>query len=164
MSNCNCTAPLPADRLRTASVFEITGIDFHQKLTISLSTESFLQAVRRHVARGGRPAIVYSDNATNLVGANSLLKKINWDFVVKNSSVNKINWKFILPVWWGGIWERLIGIRKRILRKVLGRTSLNFEELYTVLCDCESIINKRSLTYLSEDISDLVPFTPSMLL
>nr|XP_042907172.1 uncharacterized protein LOC107438580 [Parasteatoda tepidariorum] len=185
------TAPLPVDRLRAASVFEITGIDFtgplylkenqkswiviytcavfraiHLELTTSLSTESFLQTFRRYVARRGRPAIVYSDNGTNLVGANNLLKKINWDAVVKNSAVNKINWKFIPPSapWWGGFWERLIGILKRILRKVLGRTSLNFEELNTVLCDCESIINGRPLTYVSEDISDLVPLTPSMFL
>ncbi|XP_071043021.1 uncharacterized protein [Parasteatoda tepidariorum] len=88
------------------------------------------------------------------------------DGVAKNSAVNKINWKFIPPSapWWGGFWERLIGILKRILRKVLGRTSLNFEQLNTVLCDCKSIINGRPLTYASEDISDLVPLTPSMFL
>ncbi|GBN54829.1 hypothetical protein AVEN_149672-1, partial [Araneus ventricosus] len=53
---------------------------------------------------------------------------------------------------------------KRIIRKVLGQTSLNFEELNTVLCDCESVINGRPLTYVSDDTSDLEPLTPSMFL
>ncbi|GBM06557.1 hypothetical protein AVEN_52424-1, partial [Araneus ventricosus] len=182
--------PLPVDRLRAASVFEIIGVDFagplylkgNQKswiviytcavfrairleLTTSL-TESFLQSFRRYVARRGRPSIVYSDNGTNLVGANNLIKRINWETVAKYSTVNKIDWKFIPPSapWWGGFWERLIGMVKRIIRKVLGQTSLNFEELNTVLCDCESVINGRPLTYVSDDTSDLEPLTPSKFL
>ncbi|GBN89459.1 hypothetical protein AVEN_97323-1, partial [Araneus ventricosus] len=160
------TAPLPVDRLRAASVFEIIGVDFagplylkgnqkswiviytcavfraiHLELTTSLTTESFLQSFRRYVARRGRPSVVYSDNGTNLVGANNLIKRINWETVAKYSTVNKIDWKFIPPFapWWGGFWECLIGMVKRIIRKVLGQTSLNFEELNTVLCDCESV-------------------------
>ncbi|GBL78773.1 hypothetical protein AVEN_65314-1 [Araneus ventricosus] len=185
------TAPLPVDRLRAASVFEIIGVDFagplylkgnqkswiviytcavfraiHLELTTSLTTESFLQSFRRYVARRGRPSVVYSDNGTNLVGANNLIKRINWETVAKYSTVNKIDWKFIPPSapWWGGFWERLIGMVKRIIRKVLGQTSLNFEELNTVLCDCESVINGRPLTYVSDDTSDLEPLTPSMFL
>ncbi|GBM14542.1 hypothetical protein AVEN_249441-1 [Araneus ventricosus] len=39
-----------------------------------------------------------------------------------------------------------------------------FEELCTVLCDAEDIINSRPLTYLSEDNEDLVALTPAMFL
>ncbi|GBN51131.1 hypothetical protein AVEN_88567-1 [Araneus ventricosus] len=53
---------------------------------------------------------------------------------------------------------------KSILRKVLGKASLQFEELCTVLCDAEGIINSRPLTYLSEDNEDLVALTPAMFL
>ncbi|GBO43064.1 hypothetical protein AVEN_56295-1, partial [Araneus ventricosus] len=184
------TAPLPVDRLRAASVFEITGVYFagplylkrnqkswiviytcavfraiHLELTTSI-TENFLQSFRRYVARRGRPSIVYSDNGTNLVGVNNLIKRINWERVAKYSTVNKIDWKFIPPSapWWSDFGENLIGMVKRIIRKVLGQTSLNFEELNTVLCDCESIINGRPLTYVSDDTSDLEPLTPSMFL
>ncbi|CAL1280117.1 unnamed protein product [Larinioides sclopetarius] len=41
---------------------------------------------------------------------------------------------------------------------------LTYEELLTVACDCESIINSRPLTYVSEDSNDLVPITPAMFL
>ncbi|GBN71714.1 hypothetical protein AVEN_51753-1 [Araneus ventricosus] len=52
---------------------------------------------------------------------------------------------------------------KSILRKVLGKASLQFEELCTVLCDAEGIINSRPLTYLSEDNEDLVALTPAII-
>ncbi|XP_077270941.1 uncharacterized protein LOC143902111 [Temnothorax americanus] len=36
--------------------------------------------------------------------------------------------------------------------------------MLTVLCDCESVINARPLTYLSDDPWDLAPITPSLFL
>lgn len=73
-------------------------------------------------------------------------------------------WKFNPPsaLWWGGWWERLIGMVKDLLKRMLGPACLDAEEFYTVLCDCESVINSRPLTYLSDDRSELVPLTPAM--
>ncbi|XP_035216538.1 uncharacterized protein LOC118189930 [Stegodyphus dumicola] len=65
-----------------------------------------------------------------------------------------------LTLHWGGWWERLIGIIKGILRKVLGRISLNLEEMNTVICDIEGVINQRHLTYISADVDDLTPLKP----
>ncbi|GBM95034.1 hypothetical protein AVEN_212351-1 [Araneus ventricosus] len=53
---------------------------------------------------------------------------------------------------------------KEILRKILGRAALDYEELVTVLCDCERVINSRPLTYVSEDVDDVSPLTPEMFL
>lgn len=53
---------------------------------------------------------------------------------------------------------------KQLLRKRLGRELLNYEEMTTVLCDCEQLINLRPLTYLSEDPNELIPITPMMFL
>lgn len=53
---------------------------------------------------------------------------------------------------------------KQLLRKTLGRASLNYEELMTVICDCEAVINARPLTYVSEDTNDLDTLTPSVFL
>ena len=78
----------------------------------------------------------------------------------------KIIWKFICPTspWWWHSWENiLIGCIKQTLR-VLGRASLNFEELYKVVCDVEGIINSRPLTNLYEGMDELVPLTPNMFL
>ncbi|XP_071038610.1 uncharacterized protein, partial [Parasteatoda tepidariorum] len=179
---------LPAERVQDAATFQVTGVDLagplylkgghkawivlhtcavyraiHLELTTSLSTEAFLQSFRRFIARRGRPKIVYSDNGTNFLGANNALTNIDWAQIAKFSTVQKIQWKFNPPTaaWWGGWWERLIQLVKRILRKVLGRAVLSYEELVTVLCDCEQVINSRPLTYVTEDIDDLSPLTPS---
>ena len=53
---------------------------------------------------------------------------------------------------------------KSILRKVLGKSCLTYEEMVTVLCDAEYVLNSRPLTYLSEDSNDYKALTPNMFL
>ncbi|GFX41117.1 integrase catalytic domain-containing protein [Trichonephila clavipes] len=131
-----------------------------------LSTDSFILAFRRFIARRGRPTTIYSDNGKNFVGTFNALNSIDWDKIQDFALKIKIQWKFSPPSapWWGGFWERLVGMLKNVLRKVLGKASLNEEELNTLLCDAESIINSRPITYLSEDPKDLVALTPAMFL
>lgn len=47
------------------------------------------------------------------------------------------------PAWWDGWWERLIRLIKELLRHNLGKSSLYYVELYTILCDIDSVINQR---------------------
>ncbi|GFX03320.1 integrase catalytic domain-containing protein [Trichonephila clavipes] len=91
-------------------------------------------------------------------------RKVNLEKLKNVEELNPISWKFIPPQvpWWGGFWERLIEHVKRTLRKTLGKTSLNHEEMYTVLCDCESLINSLPLTYVTDDVEGLEPLTPEM--
>ncbi|GBM93510.1 hypothetical protein AVEN_22138-1 [Araneus ventricosus] len=180
---------LPEDRVKNTSIFEVIGVDVagpliikeskkvwiliitcavygavHLELLMSLSTDNFILALRKFIARRGRPSIIYSDNGTNFIGMDNSLKTINLRRL--ETSFTPITWKFIPPAapWWGGFWERLIGLLKRILKKVLGRTSLNYQEMETVLCDCESQLNSRPLTYVSDDPGDLYPLTPDLFL
>ncbi|GBM69388.1 hypothetical protein AVEN_131552-1 [Araneus ventricosus] len=179
--------PLPGDRVQDASVFQITGIDYarpillreyqkawiclftcavyrcvHLELVTPLTTDTFLQAFHRFVARRGKPSIIYTDNGTNFVGAYNALASIDFNKVSRQGADERIIWKFIPPgaLWWGGWWERLIGMMKRVLRKILGRACLNYEEMYTVLCNCEAILNNRPLTVVSAD-SSLTAITPA---
>ncbi|GBM23885.1 hypothetical protein AVEN_208515-1 [Araneus ventricosus] len=64
---------------------------------------------------------------------------------------------------WGGLWERLIDMLKDLLRKSGGRSSLTYEELQTLVCECEAVMNNRPLTYVSEE-PELKTLTPSMFL
>ncbi|CAL1273138.1 unnamed protein product [Larinioides sclopetarius] len=182
-------APLPEDRVRDALVFEVTGVDLagplylkngnkawivlftcavyraiHLELIQSLSTDGFLLGLRRFIARRGRPRKMYSDNGTNFIGADNLMASLDWKKITQETSILRIQWSFNPPTasWWGGFWERLVQLVKKILRRILGRASINFEELNTILCDAEAVINSRPLNYLSEDPDDLTPLTPSM--
>ena len=53
--------------------------------------------------------------------------------------------------WWGGFWERLIRSVKRSLKKSIGRSSLTYEQLNTLIVEVEAIINARPLTYIADD-------------
>ncbi|CAG7733339.1 unnamed protein product [Allacma fusca] len=137
----------------------------------SLSTESFLQSLRRFISRRGRPCTIYSDNGTNFIGTANLWKNVDWERIRKSEYgsshvIQPITWVFNPPSapWWGGWWERIVRILKQVLRKVLGRACLDFEEMMTVLCDSEAVVNSRPLTYISDDIDDFIPLTPSMFL
>lgn len=183
--------PLPENRVRDAKVFEISGVDLagplylktgqkswvvlytcavfravHLELVTSLSTEAFLLSLRRFISRRGRPLVVYSDNGTNFSGASSALSKLDWRSIEQKMAIKEITWKFIPPAspWWGGWWERLVCLMKQTLIRVLGRASLNYEELYTLLCDTECLLNSRPLTALSEDVNDLIALTPDVFL
>ena len=47
---------------------------------------------------------------------------------------------------------------------MLGRAHVNLVTLQTITAEVEAILNDRPLTYISDDISDLEPFTPAHLL
>jgi hypothetical protein len=100
------------------------------------------------------------------VGADNLFKIIDLAAVEVDASVWRIQWKFNPPtaVWWGGWWELLIQMVKKLLRRVLGRASLSYEETMSIICDCEATVNSRPLTYISEDSRDPLPQTPAMYL
>ncbi|GFX04795.1 integrase catalytic domain-containing protein [Trichonephila clavipes] len=183
--------PLPPDRVTDCAPFEIVGIDLagplflkdgrkawitlftcavyraiHLELVNSLISDAFLLALRCFIARRGRPRTIYCDNGTNFRGAFNDLSKLNWSKIVEETRTQKILWKFVPPTaaWWEGWWERQVRTVKELLKRTLGRSVLKYDELYTVLCDCESIINCRPLTYVSENPEELIPLTPSMFL
>ncbi|KAF2886826.1 hypothetical protein ILUMI_19347 [Ignelater luminosus] len=182
---------LPKNRVGNAVPFEISGVDFagpvylkenqkgwiclftcavyravHLELVTSLSTDAFLEVLRHVIARRGRSTIIYSDNGTNFTGAKNYLCKINWNKIKRYSSVQKIEWCFNPPsaAWWGGWWERLVHVMKELLRKVLKKSSLTYEEVCTTLCDFEAIINSRPITYQSDSINEPRPLSPAMFL
>ncbi|GBM51629.1 hypothetical protein AVEN_43262-1 [Araneus ventricosus] len=134
----------------------------HLELIISLSTEASLMGFRRFVARRGRCSTIYCDNGTNFVGAATLLHGLEWNKIIRLGAANAIDWKFNPPTaaWWGDCWERLIRIMKDLLKRVLGQAQLLYEEMLTILCDCEALMNYRHVTYVSES-EQLVPISPS---
>ena len=185
------TASLPLNRVKEASISEVIGIDYvgpvylnnekawiylftcavyrgvHFELVSTLSTEGFLQAFKRFIARRGRPKIVYSDNGSNFVGANRLFRAVNWEKIASHVSVEKIDWRFNPPTaaWWGGWWERLVRILKDLLKRTLKKALLSYEKMNTILCDCESIVNSRPITYMPDDKEGLLlALTPEMFL
>lgn len=64
----------------------------------------------------------------------------------------------------GGWLEHMVRMLKEPLRRMLGKSPVNYKELATILCNCEATINARPLTYISNSPDELIPLTPVMLL
>ncbi|UYV70249.1 hypothetical protein LAZ67_7002279, partial [Cordylochernes scorpioides] len=56
----------------------------HLEMVTSLSTSSFIAALRRFISRRGKPSKIYSDNGTNFRGTESFMKK---QYKIMNSKV-----------------------------------------------------------------------------
>ena len=139
----------------------------HLELIPNLTANEFIKCFKRLIARRGRPKTAYSDNAKTFQAATKWLKQ-----VIKTEEFNEfltkenIKWKFNLPraPWWGGHFERLIGLTKQSLFKSLGKTSLSWNELESVLLDVEVNLNNRPLAYIEHDIQYPILTPNSMLL
>ena len=122
-------------------------------------------ALRRFIARRGIPSQIVSDNATNFVGARRDLNGL--EKVVRSGaqSYNSIEWLFIPPRSpnFGGLWEAAVKSMKHHLRRVMGNSILTYEEMTTILCQIEQVLNNRLLMALTNNPDDIFALTPSML-
>lgn len=126
----------------------------HLELVRGLDVPTFLLAIRRFVSRRGLPAVFISDNAKTFKGAARELQKIvRSQEVLRYLAGNHVTWKFIVDLapWWGGFWERMVKTMKLSLKKSIGRSTVTYDELATILTEIESIINARPITYLYDD-------------
>lgn len=143
----------------------------HLELASELTTHSFLNALKRFVARRGLCRNIFSDNGTNFVGTKNYLNDLyqNLNNIVSDNAIrayllnNKIQWHFnpVKSPSFGGLWERAIGSVKSHLRLILNDIRLTFESFYTILVQIEAILNSRPLYPLSDDPNDIDPLTPA---
>ena len=186
---------LPTDRTEGGAAFQVIGTDFagpiryrmankrkgksyllifscslsravHLELVQNLETGTFIQCLKRLIARRGRPAVIYSDNGATFLKAAKWLKQVRNDERVQDLLQEyDMIWKFNLSraPWWGGQFERLIGVVKSAMYKVIGGATLSWSELSEVLLDIEIQINRRPLSYIEDDV-ELPALTPATFL
>ena len=194
-------ADLPADRVTCDEPpFTSTGIDFfgpffvkrarsqekrygviftclasravHLEVAASLSTDSFMCALRRFIARRGEVKKIRTDRGTNFIGARRELKEAVEELDKSDSLIQeallhkKIEWTLNTPSasHHGGVWERLIRSVRKVLDALLLEQTLTDESLHTLFCEVEAVLNSRPLTYVSSDSRDPEPLTPNHLL
>lgn len=131
----------------------------------SLSTSSFINALRRFTAIWGLTKRFRSDQRTNFVGAcrelgitpgnaelQTYLKDQGWDFNLPHSSHM------------GGAWERMIGVAWRILDGMLLKVhspSLTHKVLITLIAEVVAIMNARPIVPVSSgSLSEAMEASP----
>ena len=142
----------------------------HLEVAQSMDTDSFVNSMRRFIARRGIPEVMRSDNGSNFVGGSKELREAISDW--NESQIHEfllqrnIKWLFNPPSGshFGGVWERCIRTVRKILVALMKEQPLDDEGLTTLMCEVESIVNGRPITKSSDDPSDSEALTPSHLL
>ncbi|EPB79997.1 integrase core domain protein [Ancylostoma ceylanicum] len=129
----------------------------HLEVVYNNSTQEFVLAFRRFIARRGTPDQILSDNATTFCSANDTLQEV----IHARSSVEKlsnlfanrkITWKFISPLspWKEGFYERLVGLIKSAFAKTVHRALLPLQQFQTLVFEVEAVLNARPLTSIRD--------------
>ncbi|GFU98866.1 integrase catalytic domain-containing protein [Trichonephila clavipes] len=134
----------------------------HLEILSDLTSDAIIATLKRFMSRRGKCSKIFTDNATNFVGANSQLKAFYKSLNFQDQNLvtyfteEGIEWNFILPraLHMGGLWEAGIKSVKYHLKQALGRSRLTYEEFETVIIQAEGILNSRPLTQISNDFDN----------
>ena len=197
-------ADLPVDRLEPAPPFTYCAVDLfgpwyikqgrselkrygvlftclasravHIETANALTTDSFINALRRFIAVRGPIRQLRSDRGTNFIGAQAELKQAlsQMDHAAVNTfqlkqNCDYIEFKFNVPSasHMGGVWERQIRTVRNVLAALMSQVGAQFEDesLRTFMCEAAAIVHSRPLTVDNlNDPTSLAPLTPNNLL
>ena len=162
-----------ADSKRWAVLFTcLSTRAIHLEVIESMDSSGFINALRRFLAIRGPVKEIRSDRGTNFVGACKDLgisSNIDENVVERYLSEKGCKWTFNPPhsSHMGGVWERMIGITRKILDSMLlqsGLSRLTHEVLTTFMAEVMAIVNNRPLVPVSTDAQDPFILTPATLL
>ncbi|XP_073954835.1 uncharacterized protein [Choristoneura fumiferana] len=141
----------------------------HLEVVSDMTASGFLAAFKRFTARRGHCKDLWSDNGTTFVGAARELRQL---YAEERSSIaieiadqlaaNGTTWHFIPPHSpnFGGLWEAGIKGTKHHLKRVIGNSTLTFEEMTTVLSQIEACLNSRPMSRINDSSEEPMPLTP----
>lgn len=158
----------PFEKAYIALFVCLTTRAIHLEVVEDCSTETFLKAFKSFISRRGIPAYMYSDNATNFVGAaREIQESLDQALHETKSEFRqtllklRIEWSHIPPraPHFGG-WESSVKLVKHHLKRVLGDVRLTIKDFDRVVIEIEAIVNSRPLWSIPTDTDEYNVLTP----
>jgi hypothetical protein len=137
----------------------------HLELSSDLTTDAFLACFKRFIARRGLPTDVFCDNGGSFKGAENKLNELynlnnskgHQTLVQSYAAQQNIAFHFVpsySPVF-AGLAEAAVKSTKYHLKRVLQSYVLTYEQLNTILCQIEAVLNSRPLLPVTaNDVND----------
>jgi len=137
-----------------------------------LTTDKFLEAFSRFISVCGRPAVIYSDNGSNFIGASNVLGQeekaherllLDEEMCVRFATQEGFEWKFNPPnaPHHGGLVEAAVKSAKQRLYAVTKGTELTFEEYGTLFFRIAAVLNSRPVAYRNTVGQGTIIITPA---
>ena len=156
------------------SVYSLDKHATHLEVAYDLTTGSFILALRLFFAvRRNAAKEIFSDNATNFLGAEAelqwRLQRLSQQSVIGELALRGIVWKHSPPLanHQGAVFESIIHLVRKVMVGLmedrLWRT-LDDQQLLTLAKEIEHVLNCRPLTRASCDHTDMSAITPLTIL
>lgn len=139
----------------------------HLEILHGMDHDSFILAFRCFTARRGQPKEMFSDNGTNFVKAERILREdmklFNSEEIGQTMAREGIIWHFNPPEasHMGGVWERMVRSVKQAFYASMPSRSMSDPLLRSLLAEIENMINSRPLTYLPLENENSPSLTPN---
>jgi len=135
----------------------------HLAIVTDLTVECFLQAYRCFSSTNSLPRRILSGNGSTIQSAAGELKALFSSPSLTHTSLSLgFHTQACTLVW--EFWEKLIGLTKLTLKKVLGRAFTTLNSLQTIIVEIEAILNDCPPIYVPTDASNPDPITLAHLL
>ena len=132
----------------------------HLEMAADCSTMEFIQVLRRFFSVRGYPAVMMSDNGSQMIGAarelREMVKGFEKDHLREFCAEKGIEWKFTTPAspHQNGCTEALVKTCKTALKRAIGEQVLAPLELYTCLLEIANLVNQRPIGRIPNDPDD----------
>lgn len=139
-------------------------------MAVDCSTMEFMQVLRRFFSIRGYPAVMRSDNGSQMVGAARVLRQMFKGFddnqLLEFCAEKGIEWKFTTPAspHQNGCAESLVETCKGALKGAVGEQVLLPLELHTCLLEIANLINQRPIGRIPNDQDDGAYICPNDIL
>ena len=134
----------------------------HLEAVSSLTSDAMVAALRQFIARRGIPVkLCPTMQPTSWVQGVTSTSWRKWSRQGHNHTTALNGSSFLLahPIS-AEVWEAAVKSMKHHLRRVIGKSILTYEEMTTILCQIEQLLNNRPLMGLTNNPDDLFALTP----